>query len=181
MRGVKPLAWMELRVGLLALSALAVLGTFVFAASEAGRWFSPQARYVTYLPDVAGLQVGSPVRLVGYEVGSVEHIGLSEFRDDPTRHAEVRFVVYGDFRQDIRGDSEASVTTEGLLGQSVLEVSRGVQGEPIADGGVVPGVERGSMKQIVQNVETLTREMRLLVADIRKDPKKYLNMKISLF
>lgn len=181
MRASQSIAWAELRVGLLVVSALAVLGIFIFAASEMGRWFTPRAHYVTYLPDVAGLQVGSPVRLVGYEVGSVERIGLSEFRDDPARHAEVRFVVYGDFREDIRGDSEASVTTEGLLGQSVLEVSRGVRGDPLPEGGVVLGVEHGSIKQIVQNVEALTREMRLLVADIRKDPKKYLNMKISLF
>jgi len=177
----RSVTWAELRVGLLVVAALVILGVFVFAATAGGRWFAPRTEYVTYLPDVAGLQVGSPVRLVGYEVGTVERIGLSGYRDDPKRHAEVRFVIYGDYREDIRSDSEAFVTTEGLLGQSMLEVSRGVTGEPVPAGGVVPGSERGSLKQIVRNVETLTREMRLLVADIRKDPKKYLNMKISLF
>lgn len=177
----RSVTWAELRVGLLVLAALVILGVFVFAASGGGRWFAFRTEYVTYLPDVAGLQVGSPVRLVGFEVGSVESLGLSPFRDDPSRYAEVRFVIYGDYREDIRSDSAAFVTTEGLLGQSVLELSRGVGGEPVPAGGVVAGVERGSIKQIVQNVEALTREMRLLVSDIRKDPKKYLNMKISLF
>lgn len=173
--------WAELRVGLLVLVALAILGTFVFSASQFERLFTPRTAYVTYLPDVAGLQAGSPVRLVGFEVGTVKRIRLSSFRNDPARHAEVQFVVYGDYRGDICTDSEAYVTTEGLLGQSVLEISRGTKGEPVPEGGVVTGAQHGSMKQIVQNVEGLTREMRALVSDIRKDPKKYLHMKISLF
>jgi phospholipid/cholesterol/gamma-HCH transport system substrate-binding protein len=165
----------------MALATLAVLGVFVFAATQGGELFVSKNHYVTYLPDVAGLQAGSPVRLVGFTVGAVEEVGLSEFRIDPNRHAAVRFHLYSRYASDIRSDSEAFVTTEGLLGQSVLELSRGIQGEPIADGGVVRGVERGSMKQVVRNMEELTAEMHALVADMRRDPKRYLNMKISVF
>ncbi|HSC78623.1 MAG TPA: hypothetical protein VLB32_08665, partial [Candidatus Acidoferrales bacterium] len=85
------------------------------------------------------------------------------------------------YADDIRSDSEAYVTTEGLLGQSVLEITRGMTGTPVAEGGEVHGSKRGSVKQIVDNTERLTQELRQLVADIRKDPKKYLNAKISLF
>lgn len=181
MRGPQGLRWAELRVGLTVLASLAVFSVFVFAASQGRELFVSKSRYVTYLPDVAGLQTGSPVRLVGVTVGAVEEVGLSEIRDDPQRHAAVRFRVYSRYTSDIRADSVAFVTTEGLLGQSVLELTRGIEGEPVADGGVVTGVERGSMKQVVQNMENLTGELHALVADIRKDPKKYLNMKISLF
>lgn len=177
----RKITWAELRVGLLVLAALAVLGVFVFAASQGRRLWATQTHYVTYLPDVAGLQPGSPVRLVGFAVGSVESVGLSPFRQDPSRHAEVRFVIDSRYTDDIRQDSEASVITEGLLGQSVLEVSRGVNGEVLPPGGVVQGTERGSMKQIVQNVEQLTAQLNALARDIRRNPKKYLNMKISLF
>ncbi len=54
-------------------------------------------------------------------------------------------------------------------------------GAPIPPEGVVTGSRRGSVKDIVDNTEKLTAELRLLAADIRKDPKKYLNMKLSLF
>ncbi|MGH9803876.1 MAG: MlaD family protein [Candidatus Acidiferrales bacterium] len=181
MRAQRTVTWAELRVGLMVLASLAVISAFVFAAGQGREFFVSKNRYVTYLPDVAGLQAGAPVRLVGFTVGAVEEVGLSEMRDDPKRHAAVRFQIYTRYAPDIRTDSEAFVTTEGLLGQSVLELTRGVKGEPIADGGVVAGVQRGSMKQVVQNMENLTGEMHALVADIRKDPKKYLNMKISLF
>jgi phospholipid/cholesterol/gamma-HCH transport system substrate-binding protein len=151
MRAQRTVTWAELRVGLMVLATLAVLGVFVFAATQGGELFVSKNHYVTYLPDVAGLQAGSPVRLVGFTVGAVEEVGLSEFRIDPNRHAAVRFHLYSRYASDIRSDSEAFVTTE------------------------------GSMKQVVRNMEELTAEMHALVADMRRDPKRYLNMKISVF
>lgn len=181
MPSARQVSWAQLRVGLLVLGSAIILGLFLLAAGQGRPWFASETSYVTYLPDVGGLQPGSPVRLVGVTVGSVEDVGVSEFREDPQRHAAVRFRVRSDYREDIRSDSEAFVTTEGLLGQSVLELTRGVKGEPVVEGGAIQGVERGSMKQVVQNVENLTAELRALVSDIRRDPKKYLNMKISIF
>lgn len=173
--------WAELRIGLMVLAALCVLAAFLFTLTPGQPLFASKTRFVTYLPDVAGLQEGSPVRLVGFDVGSVEKVGLSEFRDDPTRHAAVTFTLYSKYANDIRTDSVAFVTTEGLLGQSVLELTRGVAGEPIPEGGAVTGTEHGSMKQVVQNLEQLTANLNQLAIDVRKNPKKYLNMKISLF
>jgi ABC-type transporter Mla subunit MlaD len=161
--------------------ALGMASVFVFYMTQTSAFFSKEERYVTYLPDAAGLENGAPVRLVGFAVGTVESVGLSEFRDDPKRHAKVTFRVRDKYTDDIRTDSEAYVGTEGLLGESVLELTRGMTGEPIPPGGVVTGSKRGNMKDVIENTEKLTAELRLLAADIRKDPKKYLNMKLSLF
>lgn len=177
----KAVTWAELRVGLLVVAAILVLGFFIIYATSGRPWFASEVHYVTYLPDVGGFQRGSPVRLVGFAVGTVESVGLSEFRDDPTRHAKVVFRVRNQYTDDVRSDSEAYVTTEGLLGESVLELTRGMTGAPVPPDGVVTGSRRGNMKDIIENTEKLTAELRLLAADIRKDPKKYLNMKLSLF
>jgi len=181
MRNAKQVSWSELRVGLFVLMALGMASVFVFYMTQAGQFFARETRYVTYLPDAAGLERGAPVRLVGFGVGTVEDVGLSEFRDDPARHAKVVFRVRNTYAEDIRSDSEAYVTTEGLLGQSVLELTRGMTGAPIPPEGVVAGSRRGSVKDIVENTERLTAELRLLAAEIRRDPKKYLHMKLSLF
>src|SRR3990172_7081284 len=122
MPAARKVTWAELRVGLV---VLAVLGVFTFAASLGRNLFTAQTRYVTYLPDVS-LQPGSPVRLVGFSVGSVEKVGLSDFREDPSRYAAVYLVIDSQYASDIREDSVAFVTTEGLLGQSVLELTRRV-------------------------------------------------------
>ncbi|MGH9778207.1 MAG: MlaD family protein [Candidatus Acidiferrales bacterium] len=177
----RQVSWAELRVGLFVLMALGMASVFVFYMTQAGALFSGETRYVTYLPDAAGLENGAPVRLVGFAVGTVEKVELSEFRDDPARHAKVVFRVRNQYADDIRTDSEAYVGSEGLLGESVLELTRGMTGAPVPPDGVVTGSRRGNMKDIIENTEKLTAELRLLAADIRKDPKKYLNMKLSLF
>ena len=177
----RQVSWAELRVGLFVLMALGMASVFVFYMTQGGALFSGETHYVTYLPAAAGLENGAPVRLVGFAVGTVESVGLSEFRDDPKRHAKVVFRVRNQYTDDVRSDSEAYVTTEGLLGQSVLELTRGMTGAPVPPDGVVIGSRRGSVQDIIENTEKLTAELRLLAADIRKDPKKYLNMKLSLF
>lgn len=163
----KQVTWSELRVGLFVLVALGVLSTFVFYVTGGGTLFTAQAHYVTYLPDVSGLQTGAPVRLAGFAVGAVESVGLSEFRDDPYRHAEVRFRISSEYQNDIRSDSQAFITTEGLLGESVLEITRGVTGQPVPADGAVPGARRGNIKEIVQNVDHITDDVRGLLGDLR--------------
>ena len=58
----KQVTWSELRVGLFVLAALGVLSIFVFYVTGGGTLFAAQVHYVTYLPDVSGLQTGAPVR-----------------------------------------------------------------------------------------------------------------------
>lgn len=163
----KAVTWAELRVGLFVIVTLVLLGVFVFYATGAGRGFARQVQLKTYLPDVSGLKVGAPVRLAGVEIGTVREVGLSEFRQEPARHTEVVFRVQKRYLSEIRSDSEAFITTEGLLGESVLEIKRGVSGPAIAEGGTVPGTQRGNIKEIVQNVSQITGDVRAVLADVR--------------
>ena len=179
----KPVTWVELRVGLFVLIALTLVATFIFYVTAEGVLFARWVRLKTYLPDVAGLKAGAPVRLAGVEVGTVKRVGLSDFPGEPTRHTEVIFRVQQRYQDEIRSDSEAFITTEGLLGESVLEITRGVAGDPIHDWGTVPGTQRGNIKEIVQNVDHITGDVRALIADVRAgkgtlgkllyDPKLY--------
>jgi phospholipid/cholesterol/gamma-HCH transport system substrate-binding protein len=163
----KAVTWAELRVGLLVLITLAIVATFVFYVTGEGVLFANQISYITYLPDVAGLKPGAPVRLAGFEVGVVESIGLHDFREDPSRKAEVRFRIQEKYRKYIREDSLVFITTEGLLGESVLEIDPSLTGEMVAAGGVVPGTQRGNIKEIVQNVNRITDDVRTLIGDVR--------------
>jgi len=163
----KAVTWAELRVGILVLLTLAIVATFIFYVTGEGMLFARHVNFRTYLPDVAGLKAGAPVRSAGVEVGTVLQVSLSQFREDPARATEVLFRVREDFNDDIRQDSEAFITTEGLLGESVLEITRGSTGEIIAADGEVPGTRRGNIKQIVQNVDQITGDVRALIADVR--------------
>jgi len=77
MPAARKVTWAELRVGLV---VLAGLGVFTFAASLGRNLFTAQTRYVTYLPDVAGLQIALVIRLEPRRVDLLnlvtEHVDL---------------------------------------------------------------------------------------------------------
>jgi len=160
--------WSQLRVGLFVLAALIILATFIFYLTGAGAVFARHYQLKTYLPDVAGLKAGAPVRLAGVEVGTVEAVRLSEFRQDPKRHAEVVVRVVAAYQPEIRTDSEAFVTTEGLLGEGVLEVTRGISGETLPEGGVIRGGERPTIKEVVYNAGVITDNLKEVVARVNQ-------------
>lgn len=162
------ITWAELRVGLFVLLTLTLLGAFTFYITGGGQLFTAQSTYVTYLPSVSGLKAGAPVRLMGLSVGSVDSISLREFKDDSGKRTEVRFRVSSEYQTYIRESSVAFITTEGLLGESVLEIeTESLTGKPISSDGEVRGERRGDIKQIVQNVDRITGDIQGLIADMR--------------
>jgi len=157
-----------LRVGALVLVVLAISAIFVFYVTGEGRLFARHVEYKTFLPAVAGLKPGAPVRLAGFEVGTVKTVGLADdFRQDPVNKTEVRFQVLQRYKNYVRSNSLAYITTEGLLGESVLELDPSLEGELVPPGEAVPGTEKGNIKEIVQNVDAITGDVRTLIADVR--------------
>lgn len=160
--------WAELRVGLFVVFTLTLLGAFTFYVTGGGALFSAQSSYVTYLPNVSGLKSGAPVRLMGLAVGTVDSIALREFEDDSNQRTEVHFRISADYQKYIRESSVAFITTEGLLGESMLEIeTTSLAGKVIPAGGEVPGVIRGDIKKIVQNMDRITTDVANLIGDMR--------------
>lgn len=162
----KTVSWSELRVGLLVMTVAVILGLFVFyGTSEA--LFATKAHYHTFLPDASGLKKGAPVRLAGLEVGTVEVIRLAKVGSERARQTEVSFFIRSEFQDYLRKDSLAYITTEGLLGESVLEIDPGGKGDKLSLGAEVPGTQKGNIKQVVQNIDDITKDVRAVVADAR--------------
>jgi phospholipid/cholesterol/gamma-HCH transport system substrate-binding protein len=128
-----------------------ILGLFVFYGTRESL-FATKSRYRTFLPDASGLKKGAPVRLAGLEVGTVEGISLARAGSERARQTEIHFDVRSEFQDYLRSDSLAYITTQGLLGESVLEIDPGVAGDKVAVGAEVPGTKKGSIKDIEQNV-----------------------------
>ncbi len=162
----KAITWSELRVGLLVLAVALILGLFVFYGTRESL-FASTSDYRTFLPDVSGLKKGAPVRLAGFEVGTIREVSLAGIDAERAKQTEITFTIRSEYRDYIRADSLAYVTTEGLLGESVLEIDPGHAGDLIAPGAVVPGTKKGSIKDIEQNVNDITRDVRAIVADVR--------------
>jgi phospholipid/cholesterol/gamma-HCH transport system substrate-binding protein len=174
----KQLTWTELRVGLFVLVGLFILGAGIFYVTAPGIW-GPKYNLKTFLPEVAGLANGAPVRLDGVEIGNVERIKIvprsTEVRVNKNRNIEVDMRVDKKYREYILADSTASLVTEGLLGNRYVNVTRGITGQPIPDNGEVPGTEEKAMKEVVErsaevlgNLSALSENVQELISGVRQ-------------
>lgn len=174
----KQLTWTELRVGIFVLVGLFVLGAGIFYVTAPGI-LGPKYQLKTFLPEVAQLSNGAPVRLDGVEVGNVDAIKIvPRSRDkvvDKNRNIEVDMRIDKKYREYILGDSTASLVTEGLLGNRYVNVTRGITGVPISDNGEIPGAEEKAMKEVVErsaevlgNLSALSENVQALIQGVRE-------------
>jgi phospholipid/cholesterol/gamma-HCH transport system substrate-binding protein len=173
----KQLTWSELRVGLFVLVGLLILAVAIFYVTGAGVW-GPKYRLDTFLPEVAGLSNGAPVRLDGVEIGNVERITLvpREHGKPPDKMHNIEVVMRLDrkYQTDILTDSVATLVTEGLLGNRYVNIQRGFTGVPLKDGQAVPGGEEKAIKEVVErsadvlaNLKALSEQIQDIVAAVK--------------
>lgn len=129
---------MEVAVGLfVAMAALLLLaGTGYYLKHTAQRkgWLVEKAKYFTFLRTAAGIRVGDPVRLMGRDVGEITVVEMMPADDQWSRERElnvyIAFVVRAPYYGYLWVDSRAKVTASDLLGNRILELTRGVEGAP---------------------------------------------------
>jgi phospholipid/cholesterol/gamma-HCH transport system substrate-binding protein len=159
----RSLAWAELKFGLIAVFALVMAALLIFAVGGGAGFFWQNYSLKTKFDNVAGLMAGSPVRVAGVQVGSVDDVILSG------QGVEVIFSVKNDFRPLVTDRSTAVLGTISLLGEGAVDISAGLGGTPIPEWGYVrAGIAEGSIAQLTSQANAGINEARLLVEDIRK-------------
>ena len=145
----RSLAWSELRVGILVITSFVLLALAIFYISGASGFFEPQYSITAYFPSANGLRKGAEVWLEGVTVGNVDSVEVSK-QADPNKSVEVKMTVYKSFQNIIRSDSKVGIETQGLLGNNIIEISRGsAAGQVIPDGGTLQGEQAGDIKKII--------------------------------
>jgi len=167
----KQLTWTELRVGIFVLVGLFVLGAGIFYVTAPGI-LGPKYRLKTYLPEVAGLSNGAPVRVDGVEVGNVESIRLlprtAGKAPEKNKNIEVVMRVDKRYQDDILTDSAASLVTEGLLGNRYVNITRGFTGVRLKEDQEIPGAEEKAMKEVVERSAEVLGNLNALSDDVRQ-------------
>ena len=149
----RSLAWSELKIGIIAVAALAL----AVDAHHRGRrrsGFSWQ-RYElkTKFADVQGLKSGAIVRVAGVEVGKVTDVELVG-RRGRGRPVEVK----KENQSRITTDSRASIGSLSLLGEPVIDISPSTTGTPLKDGDYIQaGRAPGSSSDVAETARTRAR------------------------
>lgn len=175
----KQTSFSELRVGILVISALAILLLVIFAISGDIKLpgFSKTTIVKTQMASVDGLRKGAEVRLSGKKVGSVKEINFSNqipTNQDAPNNIEIVMEIDGklDGRpaiERIRTDSKAVLKSAGVLGDNVIDITPGTSaGKAIQSGASIDSIAQKSVGDIINAAQTAVTNLNAISADIRE-------------
>lgn len=152
----------ELRVGIFVVIALVIGGSLAFVLGNQRNVFRSKIQYKAVFENVGGLREGSPVRIAGVDVGTVE---LVELREDGKIH--VTLGVIEDAAPLVRTDSVASIGNKGLLGDKLIDVTSG-RGPVLPPGGTIPSETPVDLAQYMSKAGAILEEVEGTVANLRR-------------
>lgn len=85
--------------------------------------FKTSSRYFASFRNASGLHSGAPLKMGGVDIGTVEAIAIDAAGDSP--RILLTLVIYFPHSELIKEDSEASLDTQGMLGDKFLNVTTG--------------------------------------------------------
>ncbi len=139
---------METMVGLFVLLGLAVISVLIFAIAEKQHLFERRLKVAVQFSRVSGLKVGSPVRLAGLEVGSVESLDFA-----PDGRVQGILAIQARYAEQIRGDSIATISSVGVLGDKSVEISIGSKTTaPLRDGSEMQTKDPVDVAELIDQV-----------------------------
>ncbi|HYV30441.1 MAG TPA: MlaD family protein, partial [Candidatus Binatia bacterium] len=116
-------------VGVATLLLLAGLVYYVYQTAHRKGWFDRKLPYFTFVRSAAGLKVGDPVKLMGFDVGEITQI-TAQPAEDRYYDVFVAFRVKEPFYGYLWEHSRARVGASDFLGKRFIEVTKGTNGAP---------------------------------------------------
>jgi phospholipid/cholesterol/gamma-HCH transport system substrate-binding protein len=158
----RSLAWSELKIGIVAVAAIALAILLIVAVGGQGGFTWQQYELKTKFADVKGLKSGAVVRVAGVEVGKVAEVALSG------PEVEVILKINDENKSRITTESRASIGSLSLLGEPVIDVSPSVKGRPLEDGEFLPAVRApGQLADVAEGATQSLQQVTGILQDIR--------------
>lgn len=155
----------EVKVGAFVLAGLLCIGVVIFLIGDDKQMFSDRVHYRTAFHNVEGLKRGSPVRMGGINVGTVEELGYGTNPKDMAIYVEISIVEREAPR--IRTDTVASIAGKGLLGDKLLDLSVGSPDKPpLQPGGVMKGEEPQDFTQMLDSLNRVSTKVEKVVGHL---------------
>jgi len=166
--------------------AAVTLAILVFLISGTSGVFTRKITLITYFDNAEGVRAGQPVDFQGVPIGNIAGVRLVPGR--PQSPVEVVMKISGKYAQFIRagavdkdgkrrGGSRATVQTQGVLGESFIDISTGKDavGPPVTDGselaaGETPGYQDviRSSQSTLQNIDILLDRANRILAQVQE-------------
>jgi phospholipid/cholesterol/gamma-HCH transport system substrate-binding protein len=140
----------QLRVGILAIVALACIVLIVFLLTGNSSWFKKEIPLHVYVSDAAGMVAGAPVRINGIQAGTVKRVALSG-ETNPQRIIRIDFVVTEEMQKQIPVDSVVTISSDNLLGSTkLLAINKGTSQDVVQPNATLKAADTRQFDELVQ-------------------------------
>lgn len=157
----------QLKVGILAIVALACIVAIVFLLTGNASWFKKKVELHMYTSDAAGLTPGAPVRINGIQAGAVRRVELSG-ETNPQRVIRVDFDIDQDMQKQIPSDSISSVGSDNLLGSTkFLQINKGTRPDIIKAGTTVKSADTRQFDALIQQGYNVLDSLQLILGKVQ--------------
>jgi phospholipid/cholesterol/gamma-HCH transport system substrate-binding protein len=155
----------EVKVGLFVIAGITALLAVLLLLGQKRHVFQERVKVYTFFPDVAGLVVGAPVQIAGVNVGSVSNIAFDRSRPVPQIRVDIE--ITSNSLDLLRGDSIARISSQGLLGDKLIDIIPGSRSaSPIVAGGLVPSSPPADFDHLLAEASSVMIKLDRVAANI---------------
>ena len=167
--GTNKSKYIKLGIFIVAGLALFVIALFYIGSKE--NLFTKTFNVYSIFPNVSGLTQGNSVQFAGINVGTIQSI-----ESIATDKVKVNMNIVSNVKKFIKKDSEASINSDGLVGNKVLAITSGSVNSPsIEDGDSVHSITPVSIGDIVKNLNESTKGAEQISKDLAEIVSKVNN------
>jgi phospholipid/cholesterol/gamma-HCH transport system substrate-binding protein len=159
--------WSQLKIGVIVLAASVILVTLLFLMTSAAGLgvLSRKLTITTYFENSAGLKEGAAVNLQGVTIGTVKSVTVTTAPERKLTPVKVVMKLNEKFASSLKKDSRASLTTIGVLGDTVVDInSQFATGPPLQDGDELKTVETPSLTDVVKASQGTIESLNVILA-----------------
>jgi phospholipid/cholesterol/gamma-HCH transport system substrate-binding protein len=158
----KKVRWSQLKVGILGLAAFLILSALIFLFTSSRGLFQKTATLYTYMDDASGMAEGTPVRLNGFTIGSLQKIQLTN-SSDPKKTVEFTMNVLAKFLRQIPVDSVAGISAANLLGDKFVNITKGKDTRTVTDGAGINSQKGQDIPELMAQSASLLQSFQIIV------------------
>lgn len=152
----------KVKTGIFVLAGIAVCLFFIFLIGSQQNLFSSTIKLHVNYKNVVGLREGAFVRFNGINAGVVD---LIDIKDDTTVRVELS--VQKAIHPFIKSDSRANISSDGLMGDKLIQILPGKQESPqIKEGGQLEAVNPMDMDKVMARVEKVSVRIETIIENV---------------
>ena len=158
----KKVRWSQLKVGVVGLAAFMILAALIFLLTSSKGLFQKTAFLHTFMDDASGMAEGTPVRLNGFTVGSLDQIVLIT-PSEPKRSVEFIMKVQEKFLRQIPEDSVAGISAANLLGDKFINITKGRSAQTVKAGAEIKSLQAQDIPELMAQAANLLQTFQTII------------------